>query len=259
MPPAGCFDTWALDVGQGLSVAIQTREGTLLYDTGMAWRGGGSVAEQVILPFLRSRSIQHIDWLVISHADLDHSGGTAAIADKLSVGTVFFGEPLPDVSGRRCRSGKRWQSGGVSFTFLHPSPQSKLEGNASSCVLRVTAGHYGLLLTGDIEAASERALIQRQAPLGADVVIVPHHGSITSSTVPFVNTVRADYAIVSAGHANRWGFPKPTVVTRWAAAGAEVLNTASSGAVRFRVCASGGIVNMEEERLLRRRFWHAET
>jgi competence protein ComEC len=115
------------------------------------------------------------------------------------------------------------------------------------------------LLTGDIEAASERALIQSQVPLAADVVIVPHHGSTTSSTVPFVNSVQADYAIVSAGHANRWGFPKSAVVARWSAAGAEVLNTASSGAVRFRVCASGGVVEMEKERSLRRRFWHAAT
>jgi competence protein ComEC len=258
-PPAGCFDTWTLDVGQGLSVAVQTREESLLYDTGMAWRSGGSMAEQVILPFLRSRSIQHIDWLVVSHADLDHSGGTAAISNKLGVGTVLFGEQLPGISGQRCRAGQSWHSGGVDFTFLHPSLQSNVEGNASSCVLRVTAGPYGLLLTGDIEAASERALIQSQAPLGADVVIVPHHGSTTSSTAPFVNSVQADYAIVSAGHANRWGFPKPAVIARWAAAGAEVLNTASSGAVRFRVCASGGVVEMEEERPLRRRFWHAET
>jgi competence protein ComEC len=259
MPPAGCFDAWTLDVGQGLSVAVQTRDSTLLYDTGMAWRSGGSVAEQVILPFLRSRSIKHIDWLVISHADLDHSGGTFAISDKLGVGNVLYGEQLPGISGRRCRSGQGWQSSGVNFTFLHPALHSNVEGNASSCVLRVTAGSYGLLLTGDIEAASERALIQSQVPLAADVVIVPHHGSTTSSTVPFVNSVQADYAIVSAGHANRWGFPKSAVVARWSTAGAEVLNTASSGAVRFRVCASGGVVEMEKERSLRRRFWHAAT
>ena len=258
-PPTGCFDAWTLDVGQGLSVAVQTREETLLYDTGMAWRGGGSVAEQVILPFLRSRSIRKVDRLVVSHADLDHSGGAAAIAGGVEVGSVFLGEPLPGSAGQRCRAGQSWQSGGVGFEFLHPSRESSVEGNESSCVLRVTAGPHSLLLTGDIEAASERALIRHQAPLDADIVVVPHHGSMTSSTAPFVASVQPDYAVISAGHANRWGLPKAAVVDRWAGAGAAILNTASSGAVRFRVCASGGIVEMNENRAGRRRFWHAET
>lgn len=258
-PPPGCFDAWTLDVGQGLSVAVQTREETLLYDTGMAWRGGGSVAAQVILPFLRSRSIRKVDKLVVSHADIDHSGGAAAIWGGVEVGSVLLGEPLPGIAGQRCRAGQGWHSGGVGFEFLHPSPDSSVEGNESSCVLRVTAGPHALLLTGDIEAASERALIQRQAPLGANIVIVPHHGSATSSTAPFVDSVQPDYAVISAGHANRWDLPKAVVVDRWAGAGAAVLNTASSGAVRFRVCASGGVVEMDENRAGRRRFWHAET
>ena len=116
-----------------------------------------------------------------------------------------------------------------------------------------------MLLTGDIEAASEHALIRRQVPLDADIVIVPHHGSTTSSTAPFVSSVKADYAVISAGHANRWGLPKAAVIDRWTGAGAAILNTASSGAVRFRVCASGGVVEMDENRPDRRRFWHAET
>jgi len=160
-PPTGCFDAWTLDVGQGLSVAVQTRDETLLFDTGMAWRGGGSVAEQVILPFLRSRSIRKVDRLVVSHADLDHSGGAAAISNGVEVGAVLLGEPLPGIAGQRCRAGQGWHSGGVDFEFLHPSPESSIEGNDSSCVLRVTAGPHAMLLTGDIEAASERALIRR--------------------------------------------------------------------------------------------------
>jgi competence protein ComEC len=217
------------------------------------------VAEQIILPFLRSRSIQQVDWLVVSHADLDHSGGTAVIFGGVEVGSVLSGEPLPGIAGERCRAGQGWQASGVDFEFLHPSPGSGVDGNESSCVLRVTAGSHTLLLTGDIEAASERALIQRQAPLDADIVIVPHHGSTTSSTAPFVGSVRPDYAVISAGYANRWGLPKSVVVDRWASAGAVILNTASSGAVRFRVCTSGGIVEMDENRPARRRFWHAET
>jgi competence protein ComEC len=257
--PVDCFDAWVLDVGQGLAVTVQTRTGVLLYDTGMAWRGGGSVADQVVLPFLRSRRIDQIDWLVVSHSDLDHSGGVPVILNEMSVGEVMVGESLGLVHERRCAFGQGWASGGIRFDVLHPGGLGGHEGNASSCVLRVSAGPHSLLLTGDIEALSERELVQTRAPLAADIAIVPHHGSVTSSTVPFIDSVYPDFAVVSAGHGNRWGFPKEPVVERWEAMGAEVLNTASSGALYFRVCADEGVTKMLGERTRRRRFWHAET
>jgi len=259
VPPDGCFDARALDVGQGLAVTVQTRTSLLVYDSGMAWRSGGSAAEQVILPFLRSRRVDRIDRLVISHADLDHSGGVPAILEGLRVDDVIVGEPLGLSRERRCASGQQWGSGGIGFEILHPGRYDLREGNASSCVLRVSAGPYSLLLTGDIEAQSERELVQARAPLAADIAIVPHHGSLTSSTVPFVDSVYPDFAVVSAGYANRWGFPKERVVRRWEAMGAAVLNTATSGALYFRVCADQGVIRVRGERDLRRRFWHAET
>jgi len=257
--PVGCFDAWVLDVGQGLAVTVQTKTGVLLYDTGMAWRGGGSVADQVVLPFLRSRRIDRIDWLVVSHSDLDHSGGVPVILNEMSVGEVMVGESLGLVHERHCAFGQAWASGGIRFDVLHPGGINVREGNASSCVLRVSAGPHSLLLTGDIEALSERELVQARAPLAADIAIVPHHGSVTSSTVPFIDSVYPDFAVVSAGHANRWGFPKEPVIERWEAMGAEVLNTASSGALYFRVCADEGVTKMLGERARRHRFWHAET
>jgi competence protein ComEC len=259
LPPTGCFDTWVLDVGQGLAVAVQTREGVMLFDTGMAWRSGGSVAGQSILPFLSSRRIRYIDWLLVSHTDLDHSGGVDAIRESLTVGSVIAGEKLGSGSDRHCRAGDRWTSAKVDFEVLHPGAADTDAGNASSCVVRVSAGSHGLLLTGDIEAESERELIQGGAQLASNIVVVPHHGSMTSSTVPFINSVRPDFAVVSAGYGNRWGFPKPRVVERWQAAGADVLSTTSSGAVYFRVCATDGVVAVGQERERRRRFWHAET
>ena len=114
-----------------------------------------------------------------------------------------------------------------------------------------------MLLTGDIEASSEYRLVRNGASVASDIVVVPHHGSLTSSTVPFTDSVRLSYAVVSAGYSNRWGFPKPLVVDRWRAVGATVINTASSGAIHFRVCSRGGIVAMSRERQLRHRFWHA--
>ena len=114
-----------------------------------------------------------------------------------------------------------------------------------------------MLLTGDIEASAEYQLIRNGAPVASDIVVVPHHGSLTSSTVPFADSVRPAYAVISAGFGNRWGFPKPRVVERWRAVGATVLNTASSGAVYFRVCSRTGVVAVGRERQLRHRFWHA--
>jgi competence protein ComEC len=256
-PPPACFDTWTLDVGQGLAVAVETRDGVALYDTGMAWRGGGSVAEQVILPFLRSRGVDRIDRLIVSHADLDHSGGVTFLLQHLDTGFIISGEAIPGVDAWQCRSRRAWWWGAVHFEVLHPSPPLDNEGNDSSCVIRVSAGPYGLLLTGDIETRSERELLAREADLGGDVVIVPHHGSLTSSSLPFVNTVSPEIAIVSAAFGNRWDFPRAPVVARWRGAGAEVLNTAEEGAIFVRICADRGVVAVARERERRRRFWHA--
>lgn len=256
--PQGCFDTWVLDVGQGLAVVIQTGQGVVLYDTGMAWQSGGSIAQQVITPFLQSRGLSRIDRLVISHSDLDHSGGLNALEQDFDIGHTIVGEPLADTVAWRCIAGQGWWQGAVHFEMLHPLARHDATGNDASCVLRVSAGPHSLLLTGDIEAAAERDLVQRRARLGADVVVVPHHGSLTSSSVPFVDSVHPDVAIVSSAYANRWGFPKDAVVERWQASGAAVLNTARDGAVYLRTCAADGLVELRREREERRRFWHAD-
>jgi competence protein ComEC len=256
-PPAACFDTWVLDVGQGLAVVIQSGDDVTLYDTGMAWRGGSSAAEQVVLPFLEARGIERISRLVVSHADLDHSGGVQPLRLALDIEHIIVGERLPGVRGWSCRAGQGWWSGAIHFELLHPPGSERPAGNDASCVLRVAAGPHALLLAGDVEAAAERALLQSSGNLGADVVIVPHHGSLTSSSVPFVDAVSPRVAVVSAAHANRWGFPRAPVVDRWQAIGAELLSTARDGAVFTRICASEGLVEVRTERERRRRFWHA--
>ena len=256
-PPTDCFDTWILDVGQGLAVVVQTQDDVVLFDTGMAWRGGGTAAGLSIVPFLRARGIHHIDWLIVSHADLDHSGGLETVRREIGAGRVLAGEALIAVPGDRCLAGRRWESAGTRFEILHPGEATPPEGNNSSCVLRVSVGDHGLLLTGDIEAESERELVQGEALLDSDIVVVPHHGSLTSSSAPFTAAVRPDFAVVSAGFQNRWGLPKLRIVERWQAVGAEVLNTATDGAIHFRVCRQGGVVGMSRERQRRHRFWHA--
>jgi competence protein ComEC len=258
-PPASCLDSWVLDVGQGLAVVVRTRQDVTVYDTGMAWRGGGNAAQQVILPFLARRGIDGISLLVISHADLDHSGGATELLQHMAVGHVFAGEPLKGLRASPCQRGQGWWSGAIRFEFLHPDRETRADGNNASCVLRVSAGSHSLLLTGDIERQAERELLASRTALAADVVVVPHHGSRTSSTPAFVDAVGPTIAVVSAGHANRWGLPVPQVVSRWQSGGATILNTADEGAVFLRICAAGGIADVATERRRRRRFWHDES
>jgi competence protein ComEC len=142
----------------------------------------------------------------------------------------------------------------VSFSILHPGDDFGPPGNETSCVLRIDTAHGSILLTGDIERRAE-AELARAADIGADVVVVPHHGSRTSSTAGFVETVSPQLAIVSAGHNNRWGFPLPEIRDRWEAAGARLLVTADSGAVDVRFSDSG--ITVSEARWRRRRYWHA--
>jgi competence protein ComEC len=113
-----------------------------------------------------------------------------------------------------------------------------------------------MLLTGDIEQPAEAWLVRSGDLPTVDVVSVPHHGSLTSSSVPFVRALRPSIAIVSAGHGNRWGLPKQKVVDRWSAAGAKVVTTATSGAISLRLCEDQGVASLTHHRATRRRIWH---
>ncbi len=260
-PPPGCVDTHVLDVGQGLATALQTSTRTLIFDTGASFRGGGSVAQQVIVPFLKSRGITSIDWLVVSHADIDHSGGVVALLEYAVIGELYAGEPLPPLplAATLCRAGQSWSADGVRFQVLHPGASSAPGGNDASCVLLVENGPHAILMTGDIEAAAEEEILRQRSWVNIDAVVIPHHGSLTSSSERFVAAVAPDIAIVSAGFANRWGFPSAEVSERWRSAGATVLNTATSGAVSFRLCRESGLGETRLDRRERLRFWREDT
>ncbi|MET0093897.1 MAG: MBL fold metallo-hydrolase, partial [Sedimenticola sp.] len=162
-----------------------------------------------------------------------------------------------DRDPQRCQAGTEWQWDGVRFRILHPDNSSDWHGNNSSCVLMVEAGGHRLLLTGDIEGAGERSLLERYpGQLGADLVTIPHHGSLTSSGELFVDSVAPRYAIASVGYRNRYGFPRPEVRARWHAAGAEILTTAESGAITFILGRKGGLGGPRRHRMESRRYWH---
>lgn len=256
VPKPSCFDTHVLDVGQGLAAVIQTNRHALIFDTGAAYRSGGSAAEQIVLPFLLHKGIRRVSWLVVSHADNDHAGGVNALAKRLDDADIIVGEALPiSMTTTFCTAGQVWRVDNVEFRVLHPAPGDPRRGNDASCVVDVRVGEHHLLLTGDIEALAEERLVGREELMPVDVVVIPHHGSSTSSTPAFINAIQADIAIASAGYRNRWGFPKPQIVKRWQGAGARVFSTANSGAVSFRLCAKGGISRLRQHRTEEYRFW----
>lgn len=253
-PPEACFDVRMLDVGQGLAVVIRTRQRTLLYDTGALYPGGTDMATRVVLPYLSGQRITRLDRLVVSHSDIDHSGGAARVLDTMDVSEVLAGEPdaLAGGTAVACRQGQAWRWDHVAFRVLHPPVDGRYTDNDASCVILVEAGDARLLLTGDIESGVERVL----EPGAVDIVVVPHHGSDTSSSAAFVESVSAHTALVSAGYRNRWGLPRIDVVQRWRDAGAAVLVTSYDGAIGARLCDRAGIVQLSRSRQDSRRIWH---
>jgi competence protein ComEC len=256
-PPGKCFQYHVLDVGQGLATVVQTRHSTLLFDTGPAYQSGNTAADLVVLPFLAYKGIRRVDQLVVSHGDLDHAGGIRSILSGIETGQILTGEYI-DFLGRAqhpCIDGEGWRRDGVRFQFIHPRAGSPWKGNNSSCVLEVSTGGKRLLLTGDIEAPVEILLGYREKFSESEVVVVPHHGSRTSSRATLVDPTRPSLAIVAAGYGNRWGFPKRDVVNRWEAAGAAVVNTATSGAVSQQICAGRDSGPVFRERIRAPRYW----
>jgi competence protein ComEC len=256
-PAESCLALDVLDVGQGLAVILRTREHVLVYDTGPAFRSGSNTAKLVIEPFLKSNGLKSIDTLVVSHSDLDHSGGVEWLGNAFDIGQLRLGEALGEgrPPGLACRAGDAWQWDGVSFEFLHPDLPGRWQGNDASCVLLVQVGEHKLLITGDIESKAERSIIARQVLQSVDLVVVPHHGSRTSSGITFASRLQPAVAIVSAGYHNRWGFPKPDVVARWQDAGARVLTTARAGAVSRQYCAGEKPQPLRLQRVQARRYW----
>ena len=244
-----------LDVGQGLSVVVRTAGHVLLYDTGPRSRGGFDAGERIVLPALRALGVRRLDGVLLSHGDADHAGGLSAVQAGLPVGWVGGPGGMAVPVQRRCVAGQGWQWDGVDFRLLHPPPFFPYLGNDASCVLRIGTVHGAVLLTGDISQLVEQRLLRDQpAALRAQVVVVPHHGSDSSSLGGLVQATAARLAVVSRGHGNRFGHPSARVVARWQHAGAEVLDTATGGAVRIWLDQDG--LHVRQYRFWHRRLWH---
>ena len=259
-PPPGRFEMVALDVGQGTAVLLRTQRHLLVYDAGPAYSPDADAADRVLLPLLTARGERRIDRLILSHRDTDHVGGAARLLAHWPVGEVISSlsddhplRALP-VPQSTCAKGQRWQWDGVEFEILHPAAPLPVgaRSNALSCVLRVEdAGGASVLLTGDIEAAQEAALVVDRAPLRSVALMVPHHGSKTSSSAAFLDAVAPRLAFVQAGYRSRFGHPAPAVVARYEARGIALRRSDSCGAWTWDGQGPG-----ECERERRHRYWH---
>jgi competence protein ComEC len=254
-PEPGFARATILDVGHGLAVAIETATHLVLYDAGPTYRSGFDAGEEIVAPALSAISRRPVDLMIVSHGDSDHAGGAAAILAAYPDSAVLAGSDVDQLSGDRCLAGQSWSFDQVEFNVLHPAVGSTLEGNDSSCVVSMRTESGSLLLTGDIESRGESALAGNEA-LKSDVVVVPHHGSLTSSGAALVRSVSPKLAIVSAGYNNRWNFPRPEVQRRWQNQGAELLVTGEVGAVTVSFEVDG--ITVSAARHSRRRFWQAK-
>ena len=233
-PEVGVAKIAVLDVGQGLSVLIRTHSHSLLYDTGDAVLPRYSMAERVVLPYLRQQKISNLDRVVISHGDRDHAGGLDSLKSSIRVASVWAGSGIPDYSGyvHPCETGMFWEWDQVRFEFLAGSGQWSMT-NDRSCVLKVTANGQSLLLTGDISGRVETALLKGSKVLKSDYLLLPHHGSRYSGSSAFLNAVQPEVTLISAGYLNRFGHPSAEVLNRLEALETDVFNTATGGTLEF--------------------------
>ena len=250
-----------LDVGQGLATVLESEQYVLVYDTGPIYSPSFNAGESVVVPYLRERGIEKIDMLIISHADNDHAGGVDSILAHMQVDRLVSSTPHEFKHDRLspCREGITWERNGVQFRFLHPNQDiHRLSKNNRSCVLRVTHSAGSVLMTGDIERSTERNLLENQADLlDTDVLVVPHHGSNSSSAIAFIQATSPEYAIFAAGYRNSYRFPNKKVVSRYEEFGTTLVNTASEGMVTFTFSNRHGVQLQPGYRDVHRRFWHS--
>lgn len=249
--PHGQVDVVQLDVGQGQALILRTRNHTMIYDAGLR-SGDFDLGARVVLPSLKKFGVGQLDLMLLSHADADHAGGAAAVARGLPVKRVVGGETegLPGFLGTQpCVSGEQWTWDGVSFE-LWQWPDA-ISGNPKSCVLRVQANGERLLLTGDIDRAAERALLNSPLALPTDWLQAPHHGSRSSSSWPFLQRLAPKSVLISRGRGNSFGHPHAEVIERYQALGSQIYDSAEHGAVRLQLGAFQPPVVARSQR----RFW----
>ncbi|MFZ3323774.1 MAG: DNA internalization-related competence protein ComEC/Rec2 [Usitatibacter sp.] len=256
-----------LEVGNGLAVVVRTASHALVYDTGPSWNADADSGNRIVVPFLRGEGIA-LDGVVVTHADDDHSGGAYSIAHArpsawLVTSVEDEGLHAAFASARRCEAGDRWRWNGVTFEMLHPpvsiysTETVKRKENDRGCVLRVATAGASILLTADVEARAESEMLKRDvAALRSSLMLVPHHGSKTSSTPAFIDAVAPGVAIASVGYRNRFHHPNEAVVARYAERGIEFHRTDREGEIHIVLPADRTkAITVEGYAALSKRYW----
>lgn len=265
IPPDGALSLVIFDVGQGLAVAAQTRNHALLYDTGPNFNSEANSGNRILIPSLRGMGIAKLDGLMVTHDDNDHTGGATTILQNMP--TRWLSSSLAEdhplllqaASTQRCMNAQTWEWDGVHFEVLHPSAESyateKIRDNNRSCVLKISTGQHSVLLAADIEKEAEWELLeQHREKLATTLLVVPHHGSKTSSVDDFVDATHPRYAVFTVGYRNRYGHPNKEVVRRYREAGSELLRSDRDGAIIVNMDAQD--FRVERYRKSHARYWH---
>ena len=289
-PGHGQFELLAADIGQGNAVLVRTAGHSLLYDTGPRFSRESDAGQRTLVPLLRALG-ERLDTVLLSHRDSDHTGGAAAILamqpQAALLSSLEEGHELLSLrsSPQRCMAGQTWQWDGVHFDVLHPLAADYSvanKSNAMSCVLRISNGVHTALLVADIEAAQEARLVQTYASttpispydpqqdaatgavraervdtaLKADILLVPHHGSKTSSTAPFLDAVQPRIALGQSGYRNRFNHPAPEVAQRYAQRNIQLISSPGCGAATW---SSAQPQAVRCQRVEKKRYWHHQV
>ncbi len=262
-PKQGELWVTLLDVGQGLATVVRTASHAMVYDTGPRWNPDVDSGNRIIAPYLRGEGLRRLDALIITHADEDHAGGAKSVIDMRKPQRVLTSmDPSSDnlqgaADVQRCHwstlrtenDANRWRWDGVDFDIIHPAKEAYdvtgAKTNNLGCTLKITAPGGSILMSADIEKLSESQLLERfkdqPGALKSDVLVVPHHGSRTSSTEAFIEAVSPTMALVAVGYRSRFRHPNSIVMARYAARKIPTYRTDLLGAItlKFALNAAG--------------------
>lgn len=239
-PPAPVSGTAAInlfDTGQGLSMLVRTNRHSLLFDTGYG------DAQRLLIPQLHGLGLKHLDTVIASHHDSDHDGALPSLLSAFPVRLLLAGQPetMTEHHAKPCQRGQSWNWDGVRFDLLTPyRDSSPKKDNDTSCVLRISAGEQSLIITGDQSASGEAELVgQYGETLRSDILIAGHHGSKTSTSSVWLNTIKPHQVWISAGYRNRYRHPHPVVLARLESDQIPVWRTDMHGALSTTLGLSG--------------------
>jgi competence protein ComEC len=256
-PGLGEMSLIVFDVGQGLSAMVETSQHILVFDTGAKYSSQYDMGSAVVIPYLKTMGITSVDTLLVSHGDNDHIGGAKSIVEQTQVKEILTSVPslLAKQTPVQCKAGQQWTWDQVKFEILSPAQGLFKGDNNNSCVLKVSSSYSSVLLTGDIEEPAEEWLISNMATkLGSDVLIAPHHGSKTSSTLAFLKQVKPKIILIPAGYKNRFSFPHQEVLDKYRQLQIPWMNTADKGALEVKF--ENGLFNIKSAREEQGKYWN---